>query len=320
MAEKGARAVRSSRLAVLDRHQNAVAPAVAGAICIAFGAIFIRLSKVDPAAAAFYRCLYALPVLAPLAWRERRSRGGRPRRAHLFALAAGLLFGVDLVLWCESIVYVGAGLATVLSNVQVVIFPLAAWALVSERPSARLAAAAPIALAGVVFISGEVGGGAYGRNPGLGALYGLASGLAYTASLLCMKLAGEAEARHTRARLFEMTLSSAVAAGAIGIALRQLGQVPGPSAQVWLVLLALGSQVAGWLLITWALPRIAAGVTAVVLTLQPAGSVILAMIILSEKPSALQLLGVAAIAIAVPLVVIRADKKTFAVAESPAQL
>lgn len=312
--------MRSTRFAFLDRHQNAVGPAVAGAICIAFGAIFIRLSHVAPAAAAFYRCLYALPVLAPLAFFERRSRGGRPLRAHLLAIGAGLFFGIDLVLWCQSIVYVGAGLATVLSNFQVVIVPLAAWFLLSERPSARVAVAIPIALTGVVLISGEIGAGAYGRNPGLGAIYGIASGVAYAASLICMKLAGDAEAHHTRARLFEMTLSSAITAGAIALWLGQLSKVPGPSAQAWLILLALGSQVAGWLLITWALPRIATAVTALVLTLQPAGSVVLAIIILDETPSALQLLGVCAVAVAIPLGAMGATNRRPATAESRAQL
>ena len=117
-----------------------------------------------------------------------------------------------------------------------------------------------------------------------------------------------------------MTFSAAVTTGAIGLVLGQLGELPGPSAQIWLVLLALGSQVAGWLLITWALPRIAAAVTALVLTLQPAGSVVLAMIILGEKPSVLQLLGVCAIALAIPLGTIRADNKLRAVADSPSQL
>lgn len=312
--------MRSSRLGLLDRHQNAVAPAIAGAIFIAFGAIFIRLSHVAPATAAFYRCFYALPVLAPMAFLERRKRGARPLRAHLLALGAGLFFGIDLVCWCESIVYVGAGLATVLSNVQVVVFPLAAWFLLSERPSGRLAAAIPVALAGVFLISGEIGSGAYGRNPNLGTIYGIASGVAYAASLMCMKLAGEAEGRHTRERLFEMTLSSAIVAGAIALWLGQLGKVPGPSAQVWLILLALGSQVAGWLLITWSLPRIAAAVTALVLTLQPAGSVLLAMIILGETPSALQLLGVCAVAVAIPLGAIRANNEVPVTAESPARL
>ena len=168
----------STRYTFLNRHENAVGPAVAGAICIAFGAIFIRLSHVAPAAAAFYRCLYALPVLAPMAYFERRRRGGRPMRAHLLAVGAGLFFGIDLVLWCQSIVYVGAGLATVLSNVQVVIVPVAAWFLLSERPSARVVVAIPVALTGVVLISGEIGAGAYGRNPGLGAIYGIGSGMA----------------------------------------------------------------------------------------------------------------------------------------------
>ena len=254
-----------------------------------------------------------------MAFLERRRRGGRPLRAHILAIGAGLFFGVDLVFWCQSIVYVGAGLATVLSNVQVVIVPIAAWFLLSERPSARVAVAVPIALTGVVLISGEIGAGAYGRNPGLGAIYGIASGVAYAASLLCMKLAGEAEARHTRARLFEMTLSSTITAGAIALWLGQLGKVPGSSAQAWLILLALGSQVADWLLITWALPRIATAVTALVLTLQPAGSVVLAMIILGETPSALQLLGVCAVALAIPLGVIRPGKSLPAAAESAVQ-
>jgi drug/metabolite transporter (DMT)-like permease len=290
-----------TRLALLDRHRNALAPAIAGALCISFGAIFVRLSKVEPSAAAFYRCLYALPLLAPLAVRERLRRGPRPLRAHILAHAAGILFGVDLVLWCQAISAVGAGLATVLSNFQVVLVPLAAWWLFRERPSRRLAIAVPTALAGVVLISGVVGGGAYGRDPLLGGILGICSGAAYGASLIVMKMAGEAEARHTRMRVFELTLSSALAAGVIALALGQMDRIPGARAQLWLVLLALGSQVAGWLLITWSLPRLAAGVTALVLTLQPAGSVILAMLVLGEDPSSLQLLGVAAVAAAIPL-------------------
>ncbi|MGZ4461624.1 MAG: EamA family transporter, partial [Gaiellaceae bacterium] len=114
-----------------------------------------------------------------------------------------------------------------------------------------------------------------------------------------------------------LTLSSALAAGLIALALGQLGSVPGPEAQVWLVLLALGSQVAGWLLITWSLPRLAAGVTALVLTLQPAGSVVLAMLLLAEKPSPLQLLGVCAVALAIPLGTLQAARSTRAATPAP---
>ena len=61
----------------------------------------------------------------------------------------------------------------------------------------------------------------------------------------------------------------------------------------WLVLLALTSQVAGWLLITISLPRLPAATTSLLLMIQPIGSLALGALIFSESPSALQLLGVA---------------------------
>ena len=63
----------------------------------------------------------------------------------------------------------------------------------------------------------------------------------------------------------------------------------------WLVLLALSSQVLGWLLIAISLPRLPAVVTSVSLTLQPVCSVLFAALILSEAPSSLQLIGAATI-------------------------
>ena len=41
---------------------------VAGALLIAFSAILVRFADVSPSAAAVYRCAYAVPVLAVLAW------------------------------------------------------------------------------------------------------------------------------------------------------------------------------------------------------------------------------------------------------------
>ena len=74
-----------------------------------------------------------------------------------------------------------------------------------------------------------------------------------------------------------------------------LDLTPSWSAQGWLILLALSSQVLGWLLISISLPRLPAVVTSVSLTLQPLCSVLLAALILSEAPSSLQLVGAAAI-------------------------
>jgi len=53
---------------------------VLGAFVIAFSGILVRLADVSPSTAAFFRCAYALPVLALLAWVERRRYGTRSWR------------------------------------------------------------------------------------------------------------------------------------------------------------------------------------------------------------------------------------------------
>jgi drug/metabolite transporter (DMT)-like permease len=59
------------------------------------------------------------------------------------------------------------------------------------------------------------------------------------------------------------------------------------------VLLALSSQVLGWLLISVSLPRLPAALTSILLMLQPVSTVFLGAVLLSEAPSAVQLSGVA---------------------------
>ena len=141
--------------------------AAAGAACIASSATLVRLADVAPATAATFRCLYALPVLGVLLLREDQRLGKRPARDRRLAAAAGVFFAVDLVLWHHAIAAVGAGIATVLGNLQVVVVGFAAWWLLGERPGRRLVAAVPVVLIGVVLISGVIGSGAYGAHPGL---------------------------------------------------------------------------------------------------------------------------------------------------------
>jgi drug/metabolite transporter (DMT)-like permease len=273
-------------VALTDRPTLAAA---AGAACIASSATLVRLADVEPATAATFRCLYALPVLGLLLAREDRRYGGRPARDRWLAAAAGVFFAVDLVLWHHAIAAVGAGIATVLGNLQVVVVGFLAWWLLGERPARRLVAAVPVVLVGVVLISG-VGGGAYGENPGLGVVFGLWTSLAYGAFLLLLRH-GSKDLRRAAGPLFDATAVAAVVCVALGPVSGGIDLVPGWPAHGWLVTLALTSQVAGWLLIAVSLPRVPAALTSVILLLQPVASVALSAAVLDERPSPLQLLG-----------------------------
>ena len=273
-------------------HDRPVLAALSGALAISFSGILFRVAHVSPTTGALFRCLYALPVLWPLARLEDRRYGPRPLRQQMIAWIAGVIFAVDLVAWHQGIEEVGAGLATVLGNLQVVLVGVLAWMILRERPSNRALAAIPVALVGVILISGALESGAYGRNPGLGVAYGILTALAYSAFLLVLR-EGNKDLRRPAGPLFDATLTCGVACIPIGLVWGNLDWVPDWKAQGYLLLLALSSQALGWLLISISLPRLPAALTSVLLTFQPVLSVLFAWAILDESPSALQLGGVA---------------------------
>ena len=269
-------------------------PALAGAVAIAFSGILYRYADVSPSTGAFFRCAYAIPPLLMLAWWEDRRLGRRPWRMRAWAWLAGAFFAADLIMWHRSIEYVGAGLATVLGNTQVVLVGVLAWLIYRERPAAPLLAAIPVAMGGIVLISGVVDDGAYGDDPLRGVVYGVLTGVAYTGFLLTLRH-GSSDLRRVAGPLCDATVASALLTIPVGLVIGDLDFLPSASAQGWLIVLALSSQVLGWLLITVSLPRLPAVLTSVLLTLQPVLSVLFAGLLLGESPSSLQLAGVAAI-------------------------
>ena len=268
--------------------------AAAGAMFIASSGVLVRLAATTPVTVAVYRCLYALPLLGLITVFERKRVGPLPVRSRNLAWLAGVFFAIDLIFWHHAIAAVGAGLATVLGNLQVLLVAFAAWGLLGERPHRSLFAALPLVLAGVVLISGAVGNEAYGRDPTMGVVFGIATSVAYAAFILVLRQ-GSGDLRRVAGPLFHATAASALIAMIYGAAFGGMDWSPGWPSHGWLLALALSAQVIGWLLISRSLPRLPAAVTSVVLLLQPVGAVALAAVTLGERPGWGQLAGAALI-------------------------
>jgi drug/metabolite transporter (DMT)-like permease len=266
--------------------------AVLGAGCIAFSAPFVRLSGASPTTVAVFRCAYALPVLGWLARSERLRFGRRTARAHMLAIVAGIAFAVDLITWHHSIEAVGAGLATVLGNMQVVVVGLLAWLVLKEPGDRRVFWSIPIVVFGVVLVSGVVGAGAYGRDPALGVIFGVCTSVAYSAFILVHR-EGARDLRRPAGPLFEATLVTTIVGTLYGLATHSGHLMPTWPGHGWLVGLGLSSQVLGWLLLSISLPRLPAALSSVLLLLQPVGALGLGAAIFGEHPSGVQLGGVA---------------------------
>jgi len=263
-----------------------------GASCIAFSGVFYLFAAVSPSTGTFYRAVFGLPILVLVAFGEWRRHGPLPRESIALAAVAGVFFTGDLMFWHHAIEAVGAGLATVLGNLQVIIVGSFAWLLLGERPSRATLLALPIVLAGVILISGVVGSDAYGADPQLGVVLGILTAFCYSGYLLIIRRGGR-DPRRPAGPVAVATLVVIVCSFVVGQVAGDLDLTPPPASLFWLAMLGITAQSAGYLLISISLPRLPAVITSVILLAQPVMSVGLAVVLLGETPSSTQLFGVA---------------------------
>jgi drug/metabolite transporter (DMT)-like permease len=261
-------------------------------MCIAFSGIFYRWAEVSPETATVFRCLYGLPILALVAWAEQRRHGPMPASTVRLAAIAGIFFAGDLTFWHHAVDAVGAGLATVLGNLQVIVVGVVAWLFLGERPTRQALFAIPVVLLGVVLISGLVGTGAYGADPRLGVILGLLTAVCYAGYLIIIRRGGR-DGRRAAGPVAVATASTAITAALVGIALNDLNVVPTWPNHGWLALLGITSQAAGYLLISISLPRLPSLLVSIILLSQPVATVVLSRFLLAETPSLTQVAGVA---------------------------
>ncbi len=274
--------------------------AVGGSLCIALSPILIALSGTSPGTATVFRCVLALPVLVPLGLLERRRRrrapaevGGATHGRPWFIVIGGLLLGLDMTLWTGAIHAVGAGVSTVLVNVQVVILPLLAFLVIGERVRPSFLVAVPVMLAGVALAGGLADGGAGAADPVLGTVLALLAACAYAGYLLFLRL-GSAPGQRT-GPVALATGAAAVSSCVLGTLWEGIDVTPGWAALGWLALLALIGQCLGWVLIAGGMARLPSSTGASILLLQPVGAVLLGMLVLGQFPTAWQLGGCAVV-------------------------
>jgi drug/metabolite transporter (DMT)-like permease len=288
--------------------------ALLGILSISFSAVFVRLANVSPVTATFFRGAYAVPLLLAI-WLTQRAKDRRDRRERRLALISGLLLALDLDLWHESIALVGAGLGTVIANVQVVFVAAAAWVLYGERPTIGRVVTIAAVLGGVVLTSGLARHDAYGAHPVAGALVGLLAGMTYAAFIIVYRDANKTPGPRS-GPLLDSTIGMVAGALVSSVFDAHFTIAPAASAVVWLALLAIGSQVIGWLLIGVALPRLPVVETSVLLLGQPVFTVIWGVLWFDERLSPLQWLGSAIVLAGVAALSLQRSETTAEIADN----
>ncbi len=267
--------------------------AAAGVTCISFAPILVRAADdASDLAIVFFRSIYALPFLG-LLYFATRHHDRRPTRARSIAVASGVFLAIDLTLWHASIGEIGAGLATVLVNMQVVFVAVAAWILFKEKPERTTLALLPAVLLGVFLISGAAGADAYGENPMLGTTQALFAAFFYAGFVLLLRESGRGHSAPSSGLVFDATIGTAIAAFVIGFGFTSdFDLAVSWPLHGWLLLLAVLAQVVGWLFIARALPQLPALDTSVLLLGQPMLAILWARLLFDEALGASQWIGV----------------------------
>ncbi|HVD92111.1 MAG TPA: DMT family transporter [Vicinamibacterales bacterium] len=275
----------------------ALAAAIGG---ITWSAIFVRWAGIPGTASAFYRVLIAGAVLVP--WRLLRggSRPVRPRAAWV-AIAGGVFFALDLALWNSAVLRTQAAVASVLGNNTPFFVGMISWLVFHRRPRASFWIGLALALAGCLMIMGADlrRGGEHAGNL-TGDLMALLASVFFAAYLITTE--------RIRPKMDTLTFSTLAIAGSIAtlfILCLALGlPLSGYPPRAWLALAGLGivSQLLAYYALVYALGHLPATITSVGLLAQVPSTALLAMLLLGEPLTPLQIAGGAIVLVGIYVV------------------
>ena len=247
--------------------------ALAGAGAISFAPLLYKLSETNPATGAFFRMAYAVPLLCLIVFlsKKKETRDIRSRR---LTFLAGLIIAFDFLAYHSAIDYVGTGIATLVGNSQVIVVTLVSWKILGERPNRSILLSLPVVVVGLALISGIWDGEPYGEDPTRGVLAAVLAAFFYSSFLIVYRYSNKQMAPAANAQL-DSTLGATIGLLFLGlipmesIGVQQISfEITWPS-HAWLLLLAFSCQVAGWIAITYALPRLPGAHTSFAVLIQP---------------------------------------------------
>ena len=275
--------------------QKPMAIAMFGGVVVSFAPILYALSNANPLTGAFFRMVYAIPFLVIIIW-FRSTEDLRSTNTRLLAIIAGFAFSLDFLAYHSTVDWIGTGIGTLIGNSQVIIVTLASWWLFGERPNLSILISLPIVMFGLFLISGVWDDEPYGSHPVRGVIAGVFTAIFYSAFLIIYRFANRELAPATNLQ-FDSTVGCAF--GLLILSFLPLKSIhvepidfqPTLPVHGWLLLLAILSQVIGWLAIAYSLPRLPAAYTSFAILLQPTLTIVWGVILLSESPSIQQSLG-----------------------------
>ncbi|SFG81193.1 Permease of the drug/metabolite transporter (DMT) superfamily [Halopelagius inordinatus] len=300
----------------MSRQSPAVSPLLAlsvAVLAVSTSAILVRFSEAPSLVKAFYRVLFTVSLLAPVAFsRSRESFRAFGRRDALVAVAAGVALAVHFASWFESLEWTSVAASVTLVQAQPLFVAVGAWALLNERITRGVVAGICVALVGMVTMTlGDLffpalfaglpgslgalypGGAAEASLSGEAPLYGDALAVVGAVTAAGYVLAGRSLRQRMSLIPYVTVVYGVCALVLLALTVASGHALVGYPPREWLLFLgmAVGPGVVGHTVINWALAHLESSVVSVSLLGEPVGSTVLALVLLAEVPTPATVVG-----------------------------
>jgi drug/metabolite transporter (DMT)-like permease len=280
-----------------NERKQALVLLVIGAVIISFSPIIVKLlgrDTIGPTAIAFWRTFIGGVVLVAIALFQKQTLKLAKGPA-VWCLFTGLCFSLDLNFWHHAILYIGAGMSTLIGNTQVFATALVSHFIFKEKLTRRFLIAAPAAVIGLALLIGIFSQTVeftplYVR----GVIFSIFTALLYAAYMLGVKKATIHPTGPGAASIMAwICLSASVFLVVLSALAPEPFWPPDMRALGFLLVLGILGQAIAWWGIAWAMKRIAIHHTALILLMQPVLSILWGFLLFGEALVHSQIIGAA---------------------------
>jgi len=273
-----------------------------GALAVSTGAILVRYAQQEAASltiAAYRMGIAFVAVLIPTLIKHRPELRALTYRDLALAATSGLFLAVHFATWVYSLELTSVAISVVMVNTAPLWVGLLTPFMTRERLAPATILGIGISVIGAVAIGAGLQGDGNSSNDLLGAVLAAIGAVGLAVYLL---IGRNFRRRHSLG--VYVTVCYGAAAGYLSLAAIATGQqVVGFSTSIWLYLIALAlvSQILGHTTYNWALRFFSASMIALALLAEPICSTLLARVLFNERLTAIQIAGAALILVGIYL-------------------
>jgi len=268
-------------------NKTAIPALIFGIAVLGFSAIFIQMADAPGIVSVFYR-MFIGSVVVGIPFFINRKKHTYSRKGVVWAILAGLFFGVDLSFFATGIVIGGATIPTLMSNTAPLWVGLGSFLFFKEKSTKWFWVGIVLAFVGMVSVVG-LQTSLVSSTIGRGAVLGLISGLFYSGFYL---VAQKGRGLIDTLSFFWISTTSSAALLLVVSLIKGYSLTGYSTKTIWVFVgLGLVIQVFGWVLVNYAQGHVPAYIVSPTLLGQPVLTAVWARLLFNEQLSFIQIVG-----------------------------